>query len=298
MKCKKRLAGALLIVLSACQPSGPGLIANDGSLTLVSEGYEFTEGPASDSLGNVYFTDQPNNRILKWDSGTGEVSVYMEPAGRANGLYVDRQGHLVAAADEVFQLWKIDRNKQYEVLAGEYNGQKFNGPNDLWIDPEGGIYFTDPYYQRPYWERTEKEIEQERVYYLSPDKKEISIAAENLVQPNGIIGTADATTLYVADIGDNKTYAYEILGNGILGKASLFAEMGSDGMTIDDQGNLYLTGDGVTVLDPAGEKILHIPVPEEWTANVTFGGKDQRTLFITAMDALYSLPMKVKGTRF
>ncbi|WP_373075163.1 SMP-30/gluconolactonase/LRE family protein [Zeaxanthinibacter enoshimensis] len=298
MKMNRNFAALLLLLLVGCKPSDHGLIANDGSLTLVADGYQFTEGPASDSLGNVYFTDQPNNRILKWDSSTGKVSVYLEPAGRANGLYVDRQGHLVAAADEVFQLWKIDRNKQHEILAANFEGRKFNGPNDLWIDKQGGIYFTDPYYQRPYWERTEKEIEQERVYYLSPDKKEIRVAADNLVQPNGIIGSADGTTLYIADIGDNKTYAYQIAENGELVNRRLFAGMGSDGMTLDEHGNLYLTGDGVTVLDATGKKILHIPVPEEWTANVTFGGKDQKTLFITAMDALYSLPMKVKGTRF
>lgn len=276
---------------------GQKLIASGAELELVADGFSFTEGPAVDHEGNVYFTDQPNDQILKWSVDTGEVSVFMKPAGRANGLYFDNQGKLLAAADEKFELWRISENKEVEVLLSQYDGKDLNGPNDIWVDPKGGIYFTDPYYQRPWWTRTQKEIEQERVYYLPPGSRKPVIVVDDFVQPNGLIGSPDGKILYIADIGDSKTYSFNINDDGSLSNKTLLAEMGSDGMTLDNQGNVYLTGNGVTVFNPSGEKILHIPVPQDWTANVTFGGKDQKTLFITSMNSLYTLKMDVQGTR-
>jgi len=132
------------------------------------------------------------------------------------------------------------------------------------------------------------------VYLLEKNKKPI-IVADDLVQPNGIIGTADGKYLYVADIGDSKTYRYRIAADGKLVEKHLFTNMGSDGMTIDDQGNVYLTGNGVTVFNKEGKQIEQIPVPEEWTGNICFGGKDNRSLFITASKSIYTLKMKVKG---
>jgi len=274
------------------------LIADGAELTLVASNYKFTEGPAADSNGDVYFTDQPNNKILKWSASENSVSVYMENAGRANGLFFDNDGNLLACADEKFELWSIDKSKNPTVLIDQFKGKKLNGPNDLWVDAKGGIYFTDPYYQRPYWERTEKEIEKECVYYLSPDLNEIRIVADDMVQPNGIIGTADGKMIYIADIGDKKTYKFTILENGDLSNKVLFAEMGSDGMTIDNQGNIYLTGNGVTVFNKKGKEILQIPVPQKWTANVTFGAPDEHILFITAMNSVYTLAMNVNGVRY
>lgn len=271
------------------------LIAEGAELQLVSDGFEFTEGPASDAEGNIYFTDQPNNRIHKWSVDDNSVSIFMEEAGRSNGLYFDSEGNLYAAADKHSELWKIDRNKEVTVLLDKFRGQRFNGPNDLWIAPDGGIFFTDPFYKRPYWNHSEQPIKEQRVYYLTPNRKGLFIAADGLVKPNGIIGTPDGKTLYVADIEDNKTWKYSIGKDGKLEDKTLFTELGSDGMTRDEQGNLYLTGDGVTVFNSQGEKIEHIPVDKDWTANVTFGGKDNKTLFITAMDSLFSLEMNVHG---
>ncbi|MGB7785288.1 MAG: SMP-30/gluconolactonase/LRE family protein [Salinimicrobium sp.] len=273
------------------------LIAEGAQLKLVADGFEFTEGPAADAAGNVYFTDQPNNRIHKWDVGTGKVSVYMDDAGRANGLYFGPHGDLYACADGNSEIWKISDGKKVQVLSGNFDGKKFNGPNDLWVSPDGGIYFTDPYYKRPYRNYPEQPIKQQRVYYLSPDRKELKIAAEDLVKPNGIIGTPDGKSLFVADIEDNITWKYSIAKDGSLQNKTLFTNLGSDGMTLDEKGNVYLTGDGVTVFNSKGEKILHIPINKEWTANVTFGGKDHNRLFITAMDSLFSLEMNVKGAR-
>ena len=270
------------------------IIADGAELTKVSSDYKFTEGPAVDAQGNVYFTDQPNDRIMKW-SEDGTITTFMEPAGRANGLYFDAEGNLFACADEHNQLWKITPEKLVTVVIENYEGQLLNGPNDLWIHPDGGLYFTDPFYKRPYWSRTEKEIQEQNVYYLSPHKKMMEIAATDLVQPNGIIGTPNGKKLYVADIGDRKTYSFKINKDGTLSDRKLFTEMGSDGMTIDSKGNVYLTGKGVTVFNKKGEEIEHISIDEGWTANVTFGGKDRQTLFITAMGSVYTLRMKVRG---
>lgn len=268
------------------------LVAKGAQLTQVASDFIFTEGPAADAEGNVYFTDQPNDRILLWRPDAG-ISVYMQPAGRANGLFVDRAGKLLACADEHNQLWRISPGKEVEVLVEKVDGKLLNGPNDLWEDPRGGIYFTDPFYKRDYWTRSEKEIEGEKVYHLAPDGQ-LRAVAEDLVRPNGIIGTPDGKTLYVADINGKKTYRYRIEADGSLADKTLFADMGSDGMTLDHKGNLYLTGRGVTVFNRSGEKVGHIPVPEGWTANVCLGGKKGKTLFITAMKSVYTLEMKVK----
>ncbi len=285
------------VMLFSCKAQETSIIAKDAALQLVADVYKFTEGPAVDTEGNVYFTDQPNDRILKWDAYDNSVSVYMQPAGRANGLYFDHDGNLLACADEKNELWRIDSEGNVTVLIEDFEQKKLNGPNDLWVDPKGGIYFTDPFYVRPYWNRTEKEIENERVYYITPDMGEIRIVADDYVQPNGIIGSADGKLLYVSDIGDQKTYSYAVQDDGSLTNKQLFCALGSDGMTLDQEGNVYLTGDGVTVFDAGGKQIAHIPTGESWTANVTFGGPEQNVLFITAMDAVYTLEMNVHGIR-
>lgn len=299
MKYNRVLASAAVFIAvgynAIGQVSPSSIIEEEATLVLVDDGFDFTEGPATDSLGNVFFTDQPNNRILKWSARDGKVTVFMENAGRANGLYMDRDGNLYACADEDSQLWKIDPEKNVTVLVDNYKGKRLNGPNDLWINPKGGIYLTDPFYQRPYWEHSEMEMDGQRVYYLPPGGQELIIVADGLVQPNGIIGTPDGKVLYIADIGDNKTYSFAIQKDGSLMDKKLFTDLGSDGMTLDNQGNVYLTGKGVSVFNKEGNKIEHIPVAQNWTANVTFGDTDRQTLFITAMNSIYSLKMKVKG---
>lgn len=274
------------------------LIAKGASLQKIASEYSFTEGPAVAPNGDVYFTDQPNDRILTWSAEDGNISVFMEGAGRSNGLYFDNEGNLLACADLDNQLWLIGKNKKATILVKDFEGKKLNGPNDLWVDAKGGIYFTDPFYKRKYWTRTEKEIDNENVYYLSPDKKTLKVAADGFVRPNGIVGSKNGKKLYVADINDKKTYVFEVEMDGGLSNRKLFTEMGSDGMTIDHKGNLYLTGsEGVTVFNKNGEKIDQIKIDERWTANVCFGGKKQKTLFITALTSVYTLQMKVKGVR-
>lgn len=269
------------------------IIAPGAKLEKLADGFIFTEGPACDEAGDIYFTDQPNDRIMKW-SVEGKLSTFMQPCGRANGLCFDREGNLWACADEKNELWRIDKNSKVTVVLKEYQGKMLNGPNDIWIRPERGLYFTDPYYKRPYWKRGPKEMD-ECVYFLSADEKHLTRVIDDMKQPNGIIGTPDGKTLYVADIGAGKTYSYRIQPDGMLADKKLFCEMGSDGMTLDSQGNVYLTGKGVTVFETSGQKLEKIEVPEAWVGNICFGGKDRQLLFITASKGIYGLRMNVKG---
>jgi gluconolactonase len=219
----------------------------------------------------------------------------MQPSGRSNGLFFDRQGNLWSCADEKNELWKIGMDRTVEVIVELYNGKLLNGPNDLWIAPDGAIYFTDPFYTRSWWDHKSMQQDKQCVYYLAPDHKTLRRVAEDLVQPNGIIGAADGKTLYVADIGNRKTWSYTVNSDGSLGNKKLFCEMGSDGMTIDKKGNIYITGKGVTIYDKTGKQIGNIAVPENWTANVTFGDRDRKSLYITASKGLYRIRTRIKG---
>lgn len=284
------LAVALLLapVAAADGPFDP-----TAKVEKLAGGFKFTEGCASDKDGNVYFTDQPNDRILMWSLG-GKLSTVLEKSGRSNGLCVDAAGKLWACADEKNELWRIDpATKKAEVLVKDYKGKRLNGPNDIWVTPAGGAYFTDPLYPRPYWPKGEVEREKRGVYFLSP-KGELSRVADDLTQPNGIIGTPDGKTLYVADINARKTYRYAIKEDGTLADKKLFCEKGSDGMTLDDAGNVYLTSGAVWVFDKAGKQVAELKVPEG-PSNVCFGGKDQKTLFITARTGFYSIRCTVSG---
>ncbi|WP_304232898.1 SMP-30/gluconolactonase/LRE family protein [Jiulongibacter sediminis] len=287
------LSCVLCLVSYVSISQSSGLIAEGAELTLISDQFAFTEGPAVDKKGNIYFTDQPNDRIWKY-SEKGELSLYMEPSGRANGLFFDGDGNLIACADADNELWKISKKKKVEVLAKNWDNMRFNGPNDVWVHGTGGMYFTDPFYKRDYWKHTEMEQKEMRVYYRAPSG-EIGIAADGFVQPNGIVGKDN--TLFITDIRGQKTYKYEIQSDGSLTNKTLFCEQGSDGLTIDERGNLYLVGRGVTIYNPAGEIIEKIDVPEGWTANITFGGEDRKTLFITASKSVYTLRMNVSGAK-
>jgi gluconolactonase len=286
-------ASIFLGSLAALAADSP-IIAPGAKLTELAGGFEFTEGPAADAEGNVYFTDQPNDRIMKW-STDGKLTEFMKPCGRSNGLCFDAKGNLWACADEKNEMWIIDPAKKVTVVIKDFEGKLLNGPNDVWLRPDGGMYLTDPYYPRNYWKRGPKEIAIEGVYYLPPDRKKLTRVVSDLSQPNGIIGTPDGKLLYVSDIRGGKTYSYDIQEDGTLTGKKLFCNLGSDGMTVDDRGDVYLTGRGVTVYDREGKKIEHIDVNEPWTGNVCFSGKDKQTLFITASKHIYGLKMLVKG---
>ncbi len=292
MATSSQLSTCFTIVLLALA-SGVGaedaLVKPGAKVVKLAGGFKFTEGPACDAAGNVYFSDIPNSRIHRW-SLDGNLTTFRENSGRANGLYFDKDGNLLACEGGNRQLTRISMKGKVEVLADSFDGKKLNSPNDLWIDPRGGVYFTDPRYG------SQEGLEQGgfHVYYLPPDGGKLVRAIDDLKKPNGVIGTADGKLLYVADPGDSKTYVYKIRADGALSDRKQIAPEGSDGMTLDEQGNLYLTRGGVQVYSPAGKLIQSIETPER-PANLTFGGKDRKTLFITARTGFYSLEMDVCG---
>ena len=305
------LPGGLLLLLSifavvspgsADGPANngkPGILAPGAKLEKLSGGFAFTEGPASDASGNIYFTDQPSDRILKWSAADGTISTFLHPCGRANGLCFDEHGDLWACADGKNELWRISPDGKVHVVISDYAGKLLNGPNDVWLRPKsagGGLFLTDPYYKRDYWKR-DPAIQQasHAVYYLAPGGKTLTPVVTNMKQPNGIIGTPDGKTLYVADIDGNETFAFDTQKDGSLTNRRFFCGMGSDGMTIDSEGNVYLTGKGVTVFDKTGKQIEHIAIEENWTGNVCFGGKDKKLLFITASTSVYGIRTRVHG---
>ncbi len=286
----------LLFPGNSAGQKAPGLPTASGRAAVekLAGGFSFTEGPAPDTAGNVFFTDQPNNRILEWTISE-KLLTYMEPCGRSDGMFTDSNGFLWSCADEKNELWKIAPDKKWEVVASKFNGLPFNGPNDVWVSPSGYIYITDPFYLRSWWNHKEMPQEKQRVYMIGPDHKDVSIVIEDMKKPNGIVGTPDGKILYVADIEDNTTWKYRISTDGTLSGKTLFCELGSDGMTLDQEGNVYLTGRGVTIYNSDGVKLGNIAIPEKWTANVCFGGRDHKSLFITASTGLYRIKMKFRG---
>ena len=294
MRCYVSMVLLITVLAVCCNGAQPSVVADGAKVEKLAGGFKFTEGPAADAKGNIFFTDIPNNRIHKWSLDGkplgGKLSTFRENSGGANGLYFDKKGNLLACEGGGRRLVSIDPKGNVTVLADKYQNKKFNSLNDLWIAPKGGIYFTDPRYGR----RDNLDQDGEHVYYLSPDRKSVIRVIDDMVRPNGIIGTPDGKLLYVTDHGGKKTFVYTINKDGTLSNKKLITSEGSDGMTIDNKGNIYLTTGAVLVYNKKGEKIETIEVPEG-PANVTFGGKDKKTLFITARTSLYSVRMRVKG---
>jgi gluconolactonase len=292
-----RLKAAVLFAMAcviAVAAHAQDVVAPGATLEKLAGDFAFTEGATCDHNGNVFFVDQPNNRIMEW-SVDGKLSTFMQPSGHANGMEFDTNGNLIACADEHNQLWSIAPDKTVTVLVTNFEGKYLNGPNDVWIAPSGGIYITDPFYRRTWWDHTAPALDSEEVFYLTPNRKTLTRVTSDLRKPNGITGTPDGKTLFVGDIGAGKTWRYDIQPDGTLTNKTLFCQHGSDGMTIDEVGDLYLCGLGVTIFDSHGRHIGHISVPEDWTGNLCFGGKDRKTLYIAASQSLYSIRMIVRG---
>jgi len=267
--------------------TGSPVVEDGAVLKQVTTGHGYTEGPVSDSVGNLYFVDIPFNSIYKI-SPEGRTSSFVRGDGCANGLAIGPDGVLYACLNGDRCVVAVDSRGNYTVVADTYQGKRLNNPNDLWIDAKGGIYFTDP----AYYLRLTIEQEGKYVYYITPDRKSLIRVIDDSVMPNGIIGTVDNKTLYVADAG--QILRYTINEDGMLSNKSVYVRSGADGMTIDSEGNVYLTGRGITVYNPEGKLIETINVPEG-PSNCGFGGPDKKTLFITARTSVYSLRMKASG---
>lgn len=286
------------LIWSVAMAQAESLVAPGARLEKLAGGLAFAEGPTVNRAGQIFFTDQPNDRILKWDESE-QLSTFMQPAGRANGLMFDANGNLIACAETANRLIAIAPNKSITVLVSNVTGAYLNAPNDLWIAPNGGIYFTDPIYRRSWANTNLTRVAGEYVYFLSSNRQAVRAVITDFQKPNGLTGTPDGRTLYATDIRADKTWRYDIKPDGSLTNKTLFCSKGADGMTLDSLGNVYLCANGLTkgvsIYSPTGELIERLAVPEPWTANVSFGGADHRTLFITASRSLYAIRLRVAG---
>ncbi|MCL2709250.1 MAG: SMP-30/gluconolactonase/LRE family protein [Planctomycetaceae bacterium] len=274
------------------------LVAPGAQVVKLADGFGFTEGPTANSKGDVYFIDDPNCRIHVWSVSEKKVSVFVEESAHANGMYFDKNDVLYACEGGTGSVVSYTPDGKRTVVANKFGNRHFNKPNDLWIDPKGGIYFTDPQYGNNFHVVQDGQ----HVYYILPDRSKVIRVitvggpGSNFVKPNGVIGTPDGKLLYVADIDGRMVYRFNIQEDGTLTNQTPYAPVQTDGMTIDERGNIYMAGGtAVTVYSPEGREIERIAVPERWVANVTFGGADFKTLFITASSGFYAVEMTVKG---
>jgi len=294
-------AFAASLLLSPRHPVAPAPCLAIGRFEKLATGFCFTEGPAIDEHGNLYFTDQRDlpGRIYRLDP-RGKLHLLVADAGRANGLAFNSHGELVACQMDGRIVAYSPDGASYRVLASGYRGRRFNAPNDLAIDRHDGIYFTDPFLNAP------RPLPQRRsaVYYLAPDGT-VSRLFNDLWAPNGIGLSPDQQTLYVTSSGHPQVMAYRILGPGKLGPGRVHARVagdwraplykGGDGMAIDDQGNLFLaTHRGVQVFDPCGNLLCILCVPEE-PSNVAFS-RDGKTLYVTAERSVYAATLECGGS--
>ena len=191
------------------------VVAPGATVEKLAGGFAFTEGPTCDADGNVLFTDQPNDRILKW-STDGRLSTFLQPAGRANGMYFAPGGESDRLRRREDGPVVHRAGRQDHVLLDAYGGRALNGPNDVWVRPDGALYFTDPFYPRPWWTHDAMPQDGQHVYFLSADRQRLVRVITDLTKPNGIIGTPDGRSLFVSDIEANRTYRYDIARDGNL----------------------------------------------------------------------------------
>ena len=273
------------------QPSLEKLLAPGAQPTSLAGGFVFLEGPAANADGQLYFVDIGSNRIHYWNMKTQTLSTVRENSGGADGMFIGADCALWICEIEAKRISKIDREGEYVVVLDAYDGKPFSGPNDLWFDGQGGIYFTDSYAGH------EPRGNETRLFYRSP-KGELSLLAADFYKSNGLHGLPDGRWLYVADYLDDRVYRFPVRQPGQLGERTPFAEVRCDGMTVDEKGNLYLCtgnyGQGVVVVSPMGETLGAIELPEN-AHNVCFGGPDFSTLIITATNGLYAVGMTVRG---
>jgi sugar lactone lactonase YvrE len=294
MKHIRILTIAALLMGAACSKSTapaqvtPNVVPENAEVKKIATGYTFTEGVTEAADGRIFFSDIPNNRIHIFDPKTNQTTVHRENTGGANGLMFNKEGTLFACEGKAKRVTK-QVGSEVTVIADKFEGKALNAPNDLALDNAGGVYFTDPGYgvEPP-------DLNVEAVYYVSA-AGEVTRAISDLKRPNGIVFSPDFKVLYVADPGDKKIFAYDVTSAGKPQNKRQFTKFGADGMTVDELGNLYTTAKGkVTIVKPDGKVADVVTVPESPT-NVEFGGKDGKTLFITARTSLYAVELNVRG---
>jgi len=226
------------------------LISDGAQPVRLASGLKFAEGPAADGAGGVFFTDVGDNKIYRWDLRKRKLKTIRKNSGGADGLFVDAQGTLWIAEIRNRRLSTMSSDGKYTVVVQSHDGEPLTGVNDLWIDPTGGVYFSDSY------SGNARRTADHRVFYRDPHGK-VTVVDNTFFKSNGIIGTPDGRWLYVADYIANLVYRYPIVKPGTLGERTVFAKYRCDGMTLDQRGNLYLctgnAGYGIVVMDPAGQ---------------------------------------------
>ncbi len=266
-------------------------LVSEAEVSLVKGGFHFTEGPASDLEGNLYFSDILANKIYRL-STSGNIEQVIQDTEWGNGIFVDQRNNCIyycQAKGGKISKWSEAEGSQ--VLVSNTDDITFNGPNDLWLHPSGGIYFSDPNYNR------NRDVDIEAVYYFDRGDSSIKIVANDLVRPNGLLGLKNSNILFITDHGDNKTWKYTMLPNGDLGNKELFTEHGGDGMTADERGNVYISNTANSSLDiysQDGKLLNQISVPEI-PSNAAFAGVKRSELYITARTSIYKIRMNVTG---
>ncbi|MDM4016016.1 SMP-30/gluconolactonase/LRE family protein [Roseiconus lacunae] len=276
-----------------------------GKVELVQDGYAFTEGPAWEPKSkSLFFSDIPNNSVFRLRED-GSIDRFTDQSGHTNGILIASDGKIRACQMDG-QVVEYDiKTGAATTLADKFGGRRFNAPNDLIVDANGGIYFTDPLFRAP----TPLPQTIQAVYYISPasddgEPRRVSRVTSDIKAPNGIGLSPDGSRLYVCPSGQSEMLVYEVLGPGKLSPAKTFCELtqpegksgtGADGIALDVQGNVYITSDlGVQIFSPAGKQIGLVEFPQK-PANVSFGGDDRKTMYVTARTGLYRVAMPIAG---
>lgn len=292
-------------VVVTLDPAFERLVAADVRLRQLATGLKFTEGPAwvpAPDAGDGYlvFSDIPANTLYRIDSA-GTLSVFRQPSDNANGNTLTRDGRIVTCEHGSRVVTVTDPAKPAEkrTLVERHDGKRFNSPNDVVERSDGTIWFTDPPYGLP--RGAPKEQDGHFVFRLDPKTGSTTIVARDFDMPNGLCFAPDEKRLYIADSGKPKHIrVFDVQPDGTLKGGAVFCTIdvgGPDGIRCDEAGNVWSSsGDGVQAFDPTGKRIGRILVPET-AANLCFGGKDNRTLFITARTSVYSIELKVRGHR-
>lgn len=277
------------------------IIAKDATVEMIGSGFFFTEGPvwnAGDSC--LYFSDIPANVIHQWRPDTG-MSVFRTPSGKSNGLTRDREGRLIVCEHAGRRVSRIEKDGRATTVASHYKGGRLNSPNDVVVKSDGYIYFTDPPYGlNPTFGVAEyPELDFAGVYRVAPDGSDIAAVADDCT-PNGLAFSPDEKRLYVADTEANHVLVYNVDAAGGLSGGRLFAQipgsgLAPDGIKVDRDGHVFVTGaGGVWVFDPGGGRLGIIPVPE-LPANLAWGDADWSALYITARTSVYRVQTKTAG---
>jgi sugar lactone lactonase YvrE len=268
-------------------------------------GFMFTEGPVWDAArGCLFFSDIPGNKMWKWTKDKG-IEVIRDPSGKSNGLTLDEQGRLIACEHANRRVSRTEKDGTIVTIAGRYEGKRLNSPNDVVAKSDGSIYFSDPPYglTAEFGVLGEQELPFQGVYRLSPDGETLTLLVDDFEKPNGLAFSPDESLLYIDDTDRSHIRVFDVNPDGTISNSRVFAEVkgeedgGVDGMKVDSEGNVYVTGPGgILVLDPSGNKLGRIDVPEV-VANMAWGDEDWKTLYITASTSLYRIRLGIEGIR-